>query len=264
MKAAVYALFITLFLTSCSYKEIEKTYVPDQIQSNRTFNGYADEKDSTLSFIAHKDSKSTAALGANPKIWYQVKFGDTVVKVQTNPADPASGNKKFIRGKFLNTQKTTLLAQIADSTGLAAKFYLIALKDHALQATELSRPSAGQSNKALIGLIEVGRSGYVVNNDFFVSYVNPKVYYLKRINPDERINGQFFLKSPDSQTLAFLMPNSELYQVSYATNETYTVPLGMDASQEGIYAFAEQNFTWIKNERGVQFLMPNNAKVLGL
>jgi hypothetical protein len=263
MKLSFYCLLLSVFLVRCTYKENEKTYLPDVIQSNRTFNGYADEQDSTLTFTAHKD-KSGTAVGANPKIWYQVKFGDTVVKVQTNPADPASGNKKFIRGQFLNTQKTTLLAQIADSTGLAAKFYLIALKDHALQVTELSRPSTSQSNKALLGLIEVGRSGYVVNNDFFVSYVNPKVYYLKRPNPDERINGQFFLKSPDSQTVIFLMPNSELYQVSYATNEVYSVPLGMDASKQGIYDFAEQNFTWIKNDRGVQFLMPNNPKVIGL
>ncbi len=258
MKTLLFLLVAAALLIGCSVKEIDKTYLAEPVKPGQKFNDYPDRNDSTITFKAHRDSTATTALGANPKIWYQVKFGDTVVFVQTNPSNTASANKKFIRGKFLNTQHTALLAQIADSTGLAARFYIIALKDHLLKVTELYRPTSVPSDKALFGMVEVGRSGFVIDNDFFVSYVNPKVYFLKRQKEEERIRGQFFLKSTDAQTLAFLMPNSELYQVNYGTGETYTVPFGMNASQAGIYAFAEQNFTWKKNEKGAEFLLPDS------
>jgi hypothetical protein len=263
MKTIIYAILFVVVLSSCSKKEVEKTYFPEVITSNHTFNAQADRKDSTITFTLYRDS-TAKVFGPNPKEWYQVKFGDTIVRIQTDKNDPLSSKGKFIRGKFLNAQKTTLLAQIADSAGLTARFYIIALQDHQLKVVELFRPSSGSTNKKLLGVIEVGRSGFLIDNDFFVSFVSPRVYLLKRPNPAVRIDGQFYIKSPDSQTFVFLMPSADLYQVNYQSEETYTVPLGMDATKAGIYDFISNNFNWQKNPKGAEFLIRNGNRLLDI
>ncbi|RZK81322.1 MAG: hypothetical protein EOO92_04910 [Pedobacter sp.] len=251
VKIAIVLCSMGIVLLGCGKKEFEQTYVPELIKPNQTFNDSYSEKDSVLRFTRHDEGEGKP-LGENPKTWYGVTFGDTVVKVQTIPSDPSSAKYKFIRGKFMNTQKTCLLVQIADTFGLQAKFYIIALKNHRLTVTELRRPASNE-NKNTIGLTYVGRDGFLINNDFFMTFVNAKVYFLKRQYEDERIDGQFFLKSEDKQTLVFLQEGS-LYQVNYYADKSTTIPLDVDARKPGIQMYIQENFVWKKDSFGVSFL----------
>jgi hypothetical protein len=253
MKKLLYLLAIAL-LGSCAAKEtVEKVYVPHLIDPGETFNEYPSEKDSAITFNAHQE-KEGKPVGANPKVWYQVKFGDTIVKIQTNKADPDYSNGKFIRGKFMNTQRTSLLAQIADGFGLRAKFYLISLRNHRLIVTELRRPTTKEGDLNYIGLIHLGSEGYLINNDFLINPVNSKVYFLKRENADERIQGQYLLKSPDKGTLVFMKPSS-LYQVNYQNDESLIVPFNFDATQPGLYMYIQENYVWKSKRPGLSFLL---------
>ena len=238
-------------LLSCGKTEKTQIYVPEIIKPKQNFNDSYSEKDSILRFTRH-DEAGGKALGENPKTWYGVTFGDTVVKIQTVKSSPASARHKFLRGKFMNTQKTTLLVQVADTFGLQAKFYIIALKDHRLQVTELVRP-ARYENKNTIGLAYVGRDGLLINNDFFMTFVNAKLYFLKRQYDDERIEGQFFMKSDDKQTLVFLQP-AALYQVNYSANQSTTTPLSVDPRKPGLHLYIQENFVWKADSFGVSFL----------
>lgn len=253
MRKLLYLLAI-VFIGGCSANEtVEKVYIPHVINPGETFNEYPSEKDSAITFNAHEE-KEGKPIGANPIKWYDVKFGDTVVKIQTNKSDPAKTNGKFIRGKFMNTQRTSLLVQIADEFNYRAKFYLISLKNHELSIAELQRPTTQEGDLKYIGLIHLGSEGYIINNDFIINPVNSKVYFLKREFPEERIQGQYLLKSPDKGTLVFLRPNT-LYQVNYQNDEAMTVPFGVDPTQPGLYIYIQENYVWKEKRPGISFLM---------
>ncbi|MGY4384632.1 hypothetical protein ACVWYN_001658 [Pedobacter sp. UYP24] len=253
MRKIIYLFIISFLLLSCTEKEIEKTYPTRMISEGETFNDYPAENDSTITFNP-KTEKDGNQYGANPKAWYQIKFGDTIVRIQTDKNNPAAFNGKFIRGKFMNTQKTCLLAQVADSLGLKAKFYLIALKNHQLNISELTRLSASPGDKKYIGLIDLGSEGFLINNEFLIGFVNAKVYFLKRQNADEPIQGQYVMSSADKSTLVFLQTSS-LYQVNYPTEESLTLPLKVDARQAGIFMHIHENYVWKTNRKGILFLM---------
>jgi hypothetical protein len=253
MKKLLYLLTIA-FVASCAADEtVEKVYIPHIINPGETFNEYPSEKDSTITFNVHHE-KEGKPLGANPKVWYDVKFGDTIIKIQPNKADPSYSNGKFIRGKFMNTQRTSLLVQIADGFDLRAKFYLISLKNHQLNVTELRRPTTKEGNLNFIGLVHLGSEGYLINNDFVINTVNSKVYFLKRENPDERIQGQYLLKSPDKGTLVFMRPSS-LYQVNYQNDESLSVPFKIDPTQPSLYMYIQENYVWKSQKPGLSFLI---------
>jgi hypothetical protein len=93
---------------------------------------------------------------------------------------------------FINTQKTAVLVQVANETGKMAPFYIIYLKDGQTEVISLNKPSKGAEDKKYTnGLEELTRSNILVNNDFFITTINSRVYPVKRQNPDERIQGKF-------------------------------------------------------------------------
>ncbi|MHA4894733.1 hypothetical protein ACXZ1K_08280 [Pedobacter sp. PWIIR3] len=253
MRKIIYLFILSLLFFGCAEKEIEKTYPTRMISQGETFNDYPAESDSTITFNP-KNEKKGNQFGKNPRAWYQVKFGDTVVSIQTDKNNPSTVNGKFIRGKFMNTQKTCLLAQVADDSGLMAKFYLIALKNHQLRITELARPSETRGDKKYIGLTDLGSDGFLINNEFLIGFVNAKVHFLKRQNSDEPIQGQFIMKSPDHSTLVFLQQSS-LYQINYPTDESLTVPLKVDATKGGLFIHIYENYVWRSKRPGIMFLM---------
>ncbi|MEJ2881755.1 hypothetical protein [Pedobacter sp. GR22-6] len=257
MKKLFCALAISAVFASCQSTLNTKTYLPRTISANEKFNDPQPELDSAFKVVQISDDKR-AGTPEDPKIWYQIKRGDTTIKIQTNPSDAASGVIDFKDFTFVNTQKTCLLAQVKDSSGLTAPFYLIAFKDGKVDIVSLYRASKGSQDDKLMGLSRIGRDGYVINHDFFITNVNAKLYFIKRPDENERIKGQFIVKSPDKQTLVFLMPSSDLYQVNYITNDTYTVPLGIKADLEGVYTHIQTKFRWDKDKKGVQFLKPGN------
>ncbi|MES2827786.1 MAG: hypothetical protein V4687_06520 [Bacteroidota bacterium] len=253
MKKIIYLFFLLALALSCTEDELGKSYPSRMISQGETFNDYPSESDSSITFIGYKEKGSETVTGRN-KLWFQVKFGDTIVKIQTSKTNPSITNGKFLRGKFMNTQRTCLLVQISDNLGLRANFYLIALKNHRLSVTELTRPSTFKGVNGYAGLIDVGSEGYLINNEFLISYVNAKVHFIKRQDPEVPLQGQYYMKSPDHQTFVFLQPNS-LYQVNYLTDETLTLPLNVDARKPGISIHIHENYAWKTKRPGVMFLM---------
>lgn len=253
MKNILYALILMTFLFSCQKKQAPTvTYVPRILKSYEKFNSVHEGTDSIFSIIIHKNEVNTSEV----KEELNVKFKDTLVKIQINKADPNSATDKFSFAQFINTQKTTLLVQIADNSGLAAPCYLLALKDGKLDVVSLYRPSSGKFDTRFTnGINRLGRTGYIVNNDFFITNVNAKVYLIKRQHPEERIQGEFILNSPDKSTLVFLTANS-LYQVNYSSDEVHDEQFPKSAPQSAadISNWIKNNFGWQKSKKGIAFL----------
>jgi len=225
-----------------------KTYIPKVITRNEGFNQYAKEKSDSISII-----KDNTAEG-NPT--FSIKFRDTLVRIQTDPADTGATTQKFSSAQFVNTQKTTLLVQMADNSGLVAPSYLMTVKDGGLQVLSFYRPSAGsQDERYSRGINRVGGAGYLVDNDFFVTNVNAKVYLVKRQKDGERIQGHFLMMSPDRQTIAFLIGES-IYQVHYTTDDTYVEKLAANAPKQipAVYEWIQENYVFEKNKKGISFL----------
>ena len=257
MKRALYALALSITFFSCQQKEITKTYIPRILTANEKFNDPQELMDSAFSIVRIVDEKRAGTI-EDPKEWFSIKRGDTTVRVQMNPTDTASATADFANAVYINTQKTTILAQIKDESGLTAPFFLITLKDGITEAVQLYRPSKGGPDEKAMGLYRVGRDGYLINQDFFVTNVNAKVYLMKRQNPDQRINGQFFMMSPDKETIVFMMPDAKLYQIHYSTGETHSEPLGISPDDEGLYTHVQTGFSWTKTKRGISFLKKND------
>ncbi len=258
MKKTLYALVLSVLFFSCQQnQENAATYTPRVLTANEKFNGYLEGSDSAFTVLVHKDEASSSEV----KEEFKVKFRDTLVKIQINKADPNSATEKFSSVQFINTQKTTMLVQISDKSGLTAPCYLLSVKDGKLEVISLYRPSTGkQDTKYTTGIIKVGRAGYVVNNDFYITNVNAQVYLIKRQNPNERIQGQFILNSPDKSTLVFLTEKS-LYQVHYVSddvhNETFSKAVPQSAAD--LPEWVRNNFMWQKNKKGITFLKFNDS-----
>nr|WP_121271250.1 hypothetical protein [Pedobacter schmidteae] len=257
MKNVLYALGLALILSSCQQKENAVTYTPRVLTADEKFNGYEEGKDSAFTIVLKKDQAQTS----EGKEEFSVKFRDTLVKIQMNKADAGSTTDKFSLVQFINTQKTALLVQVADNSGLAAPCFVLALKDGKLDVVSLYRPSNGkQDSKYTTGLNKIGRAGYLVNNDFFIANVNAQVYLIKRQNPDERIQGEFILNSPDKSTLVFLTPSS-LYQVHYQSDDVLNEHISKPAPQSSadIAQWVSSNFIWKKDKKGIAFLKFNDS-----
>lgn len=254
MKNLLYALSLSLILLSCQKnQENSVAYTPRVLTATEKFNESQPSADSVFSIYNYKNGNAQETSGSEA---FRVKFRDTVVSILTSRTDTSSATDKFTFAQFVNTQKTALLVQATDSSGAAAPFYLLALKNGKLDVVSLDRPSAGETGEAFApGLSKVGRVGYLVNNDFFITNVNAQAYLIKRQNENERIRGEFILNSPDKSTLIFLSPNS-LYQVHYPSNEAFTEKLSKPAPQSAaaVSDWIRDNFTWQKNKKGITFL----------
>lgn len=261
MRKLFCALTLSVILFSCTQKE-EKTaaYIPKILTNKQKFNEFNKETDSAFTIYKYEDkSKDHANSGTGTEELLGVKFRDTVVQIQTNDANPASAIGKFTFAEFINTQKTAILVQIADNSGLTAPSYIIALKNDKIEVSSLYRPSNGKQDKKYTkGRLRIGRQGYLINNDFFVTNVNANVYLIKRQNPEERIQGDFLLNSSDKSTLVFRTPSS-FYQVNYPTDEVLEQPYSVPSDPTvDIYQYVQNNFNWEKNKKGIVFLRPNN------
>lgn len=252
MKLFLYALTLITLSVGCSKKEEQtKTYLPRILTKNEGFNHYPEQK---------SDSLSIFNVGNSSPQQFSVKFRDTTVRIQTDAGDKSKSTDKFISAQFINTQKTCLLVQPADSTGLVGTSYLISLKGKGLEVISLYRASNGsQDQKFTKGINRVGAAGYLVDNDFFITNVNARAYLIKRQNPEERIQGQFLLMSPDRQTVVFLVQKS-LYQVHYPSAEVATETLKGDVPQDipGVYAWIQNNYSFQKNKKSISFLKYND------
>lgn len=258
MKSILYALLFSSILFGCQKNGNQKTYVPRNLTAQEDFNPYPKEDSSGLAIvkIASSDSSSKPANEVQDK--FNVKYRDTTIQIQTNKADKNAVNDQFAFAEFLNSQKTTLLVQLADASGLTAPFYILTLKNGQLDVVGLYRASNGKEDKKFTkGLSRIGRSGYLINNDFFIATVMPKVYTLKRQNPDERIQGLHFVTSSDRNTLVFMQATG-LYEVNYRTDESYSQPLtNAPKVVTELYPWIQNNFSWQKNEKGASFLKAN-------
>lgn len=251
IKYIFYTLGLSLILLSCKQQETTATYTPRVLTANEKFNESVEGQDSTFKILLKKNENATEA-----KEEFSVKYKDTLVKIQINKADTNSAADRFAYAQFINTQKTAILVQLADNSGLSAPSYLIALKNGKLDVVSLYRPSKGQDDtKYTTGINKMGRTGYLVNNDFFITNVNANVFLIKRQNPEERIQGTFILNSPDKSTLVFLTASS-LYQVNYLTDEVLNEKLPKPAPQSAtdLSDWITNNFTWTKNKKGTTFL----------
>ena len=254
MKNKLYALLLSVLILGCEAKKQEKVLIPRSISSNEDFNVYPKNEDNVLT-VVRQSGQEDGDIGSKPQEILSVKIGDTLIRIQPDKTDKNFITDKFAMAEFVNTQKTALLVQVSDSTGEVAPYYLITLKDGKPEAVSLYRPSTGANDRKYTkGMIRVGSSGYLINNDFFVTTVNAKVYVLPRQHPQERIQGEFFLKSADKNTFVFLVPGA-FYQVNYPTGDVFTQPLPKTAPKEitNIYKWVQDNFVWVKNGKGVSF-----------
>jgi len=255
MKLSLVAVALIILSAGCNQQEKKgKNYVPRILVKNEVFNDFPKNASDSISVVKISEP------GQEPIL--VVKFRDTTVHIQNKISDTGEGLYKFKSEsvQFTNSQRTCLLVQLADSSGLAARPFLIATNNGKLEVISLYRPSNGKDDKKYTtGINKVGATGYLVNNDFFITNVTSKVYLLKRQHPDERIQGQVLLLSPDKQTIIFAVKDY-LYQVSYRTNEDLNEPIAPNSPQDiaSIYKWITANYSFRKNKNGITFLRYND------
>jgi hypothetical protein len=259
MKIKIYAIFLPFLFLSCQKTELQSILTPRVLTENETFNSYMKNDGDSLTIFKVNEESADNGSDKNEKL-FKVKFGDTVLKIKTNPKDSSMVSETFSYAQFVNSQKTSLLVQSSGSGNEVAPFYLITLRgDKQPDVVSLDRPSNGnEDSRFKKGLAKVGATGYLINNDFFVTNVNAKVYFIKRQNDEERIPGLFLLNSPDKHTLVFLI-GSSFYQVHYPTNEVFVQPLGASVPKEpvALLNWVQNNYIWKKNKKEISFLVEN-------
>ena len=249
MRTSLIALFLSVALFSCKQEKIDKTYKPRALAAGESFNDFPKDKGDALK-IAKVDS------GRKEGDLFVVKFRDTAILIQDDPRPLAT---KFYQPKFLNSQKTAALIQVADSSGLVSPFYIVSLKNEKPEVIKLDRPSNGANDRKItVGLKELSLSTILVNNDYIITLINGKVYPLKRQNEAERIQGQFLFSSGDRKTLIFATAKS-LYQVNYITGETVNLTAPASILDPATVATnVQQNYHFKENAKGSLFLEKND------
>lgn len=251
MKTRICIALLAMVLFGCNTGPEKKIYQPRAIVKGEDFNTYGKTDVSPLAVFTSGDS-----VNPGEKEVFTVKFRDTAIAIQPSATDKDFVADKFSLAHFVNTQKTCLLVQLADSTGLVAPFYLITLKNDALEVVNLYRPSNGKLDTEITkGMLRVGSRGFLINNDFFVTNVKAKVYFIERQKADERIQGEFFMHSADKETFVFLLDQG-FYQVHYPSAETFMQPFPSQppSAKPQLYRWVQSNFTWQKNSKGNSFL----------
>lgn len=257
MKINSLVLLFLIVLSGCKSNKLEKAYKPRVLIAGEDFNTYAESPEDKFSIMKIVDDANSTT---NDKDIFTIKFRDTVIQILPDEADSKLVKDKFSLAQFVNTQKTCLLVQLADGSGLVAPYYLITLKNKQPEVVRLYRPSNGKKDSQITkGLFRVGNSGYLINNDYFVTNVNAKVFAIKRQKATERIQGEFFIQSSDKKTLVFLTDDA-FYQVHYPSGETLTVnfPSDVPHAKPALYSWVRANLNWKKNSSGISFLMLND------
>jgi hypothetical protein len=257
MKPRLYILLLAVLLWGCGKEEKSRTFTARILNTNEEFNQY--QKENTGVLKIHQLNDSVSGNNTGQKELFSVKFNDTTLRIQTDMADKNLVSDRFAFAQFMNTQQTCLLVQLPGSPGFVAPFYLIALKHGRPDVVSLFRPSTGKQDRRFTkGLEPVGRSGYLVNNDFFITTVDARVYMIRRQNPEERIQGIHFINSSDRKTLVFLV-SSSLYEIHYPTGETFTQQLSkVPENPHDVYKWVQDNYSWQKNARDISFLKKND------
>ena len=262
-KLAFSAVLLAAVFSSCKQEKVENQ-IPRLITNNESFNEPAPEEGL---FAIVKLNNPDSANNDNEEL-FGIKYKNATIKIQPDPANPESGNAKFAFAQFVNTQKTCILVQLADGSGLVAPFYLVALKNNKLDVVSLYRRSDGEKDIQFTrGKDRISNAGYLINNDFVVTNVNAKVYLIKRPVPKERIQGSFIVSSPDKKTLVFLV-GSKLYQLHYPSGDTFIQPLNTTVTKNtaNLYAWVQKNYRWQRDKNGVAFLksMDNGDKIIDM
>lgn len=249
MKTTLLALFLSIALFGCSGK-LEKTYSPRDMTASETFDEIPKSKGNILKLVKIDSNR------ADRQDHFEIQFRDTTISVQ----DTKNAAVSVFKGpRFINSQKTAVIAEVADSSALSPRFYLISLKGNVVDVANLNKPSSRKQNpKYDKGIVDITRTNFVINNDFIVNSVNGKVYSIKRKNPEEQIPGELLMYSRDRTTLVFLTKDA-LYQVNYYTGESETLPLSAKAlaNLDGIRGEVAQNYSWATNKNGTPFLRYN-------
>ncbi|RAJ25372.1 hypothetical protein [Pedobacter cryoconitis] len=249
MKLSLVAIALIILSAGCSQQDQKvKNYTPRTLTKNEVFNDFPTNASDSISVLSNNQGKLET---------FSAKFRDSTVHIQAGAADQNKDATKFVSAQFINQQKTALLVQIADSSGMIPRPFLIAVKDGVLEVISLYRPSKGKEDlKFSKGVKKIGATGYLVNNDFFITNVTAKVYLVKRQNDEERIQGDVLLLSPDKQTIVFTAKNV-LYQVNYRTDDVVSEPIVAGSPKGDEAAFNNwitTNYAFTKNKRGNTFL----------
>jgi len=246
------AALILLFAGCNSGEQKVKNYTPRTLSKNETFNYFPADASDSISLFKFKKPGEDEFLA--------VKFRDSAVLIQEGKPDPGKLLYKFVSAQFINKQKTCLLVQAEDSSALVPHIFLIAVNKGALEVISLSRPSNGKDDESFSGGIEkVGATGYLVNNDFFITNVTANVYLIKRQFPQERIQGKILLLSPDKRTIIFTVKDF-FYQVNYRTDEVVSEPIAADSPKDigAVYKWIMNNYSYKQNKSGNIFLRHND------
>ncbi|TDO22685.1 hypothetical protein [Pedobacter duraquae] len=255
MNRICYILLLVGIITSCNKSEHAEVYVPRLLKGEEDLNVRYKEGEAkfTIFNFVKEDKKQRVGdlIG--------IRYGDTLIRIQADPNDKTLIHDHFGFAQFVNTDKTCILVQMPNEKGLIGPTYIIALKNGKPEVINPYMASTGKNDlKFTRGVSNVGKSAYLINNDYLLSAVNAKLYTIKRQNPDERIQGYLFLKSSDNETLVFLV-NGAFYQVHYPSGETYTLPITSKIAQDdsrGLYKWIQDNYTWIRNSKNISFLLP--------
>lgn len=254
-----YALIFGLSaLVSCQQQEETTAIVPEVLQADTVFK---ESKDKSFDLkILEKPGMAGQSSTAADSAVFTIQLNDKPLGIRLEAADGAEGQvlTEFAMATFINAQHTAMLVQVKDQSGLTAPFYIVSLKSAEVKAYRLYRASLGEgSSRFAKGQSAIGRSLYLINNDFVLTRVDGRVYLLKRQNPEERIAGVHVMNSKDKKTLVFLV-NSTLYQVNYQTgkNRTFILPANTVLKPVALFAWIQQNLTWEKDQDGDYFLQP--------
>lgn len=255
LRSKLCALLFPVILSGCHTSQPEKIYKPRLAVHQEAYDYYPKSGASPLS-IGNFEDKDSLSKDPHESPRFIARFRDTTIHIQMDASGKGNIATNFDFAQFLNTQKTVLLVQVADRSGLVAPFYLITLKDDHLDVVSLYRPSNGKNDvKFTKGLVKIGRSAYLINNDYVVTTVNTKLYPIKREHENERIQGLFFVTSADKKTLGFMVA-SGLYQVHYPTGDIYMQPFASNAPKDPsqLYPWIQHNYSWQQKADGASFL----------
>lgn len=249
MKITLYALFLSVVLFGCGGNS-EKTFKARAFSASDDFNVFPKGTKDILTIVKTDSGKLAAADR------FAINTRDTTITIDDAPN---AATKKFKVASFINTQKTAVLVQSDNGKDKMSPFYIIYVNGGKTEVVSLNKPSKGaEDQKYTNGLEELTRSNLLVNNDFFITTINSRVYPVKRQKEDERIQGKFFMYSSDKTTLAFLTANS-LYQVNTKTGETFNLPLpaSLTSQPETLVGNIQRDYTWVANAHGTSFLKKN-------
>ena len=253
MRNKLYALLLVVCFCACKNAPKEQSYVPRALSGNEDFNYYPRNPDDVFKVVLAAPGEQT---GPEAKESFQVKYKDTLIRIQPDEKDKTFLKDRFSLAEVVNTQKTCVLVQLEGSLKTEAPFFLLTTNNGKVEVVSLYRASNGAEDQQFTnGMIRVGKSGYLINNDVFVTTVNARVYQIPRQQENERIQGKFFMQSKDKTTLVFLTHDS-FYQVHYPTGSVYTAALPKKAPKDmrNIYKWIQNNYTWKKNGKGIEFL----------